>query len=84
MVETIGVRHTIDCSIESEAEEKKGSDVPRSAFRWVISVKIANGEGSMTWDRGGWGTYRLGNLGIILPPVRVSTSRIKGIMESTL
>ena len=60
VVETIGVRHTIDCSKETETEGKKGSDVPRSVCRWVISVKIANGEGWMTWGRGGVGNTPTG------------------------
>lgn len=77
-VEEVGVGDAVDGGVEGEAGEEQVGYVPEAGgFQRLAGVRGgAAGQGSMA--------YRVVTLGIIFPPVRVSTRRMKGIMDKTL
>lgn len=76
MVEEIGVRDAVSSGIEGEEEEEEVGDVAYTCSNHQY-MDICKYESTMA-------TYLEVTLGIIFPQVRVSTRRIKGIIDKTL
>lgn len=76
MVEKVGVRDAVGGGVEGEEEEEETGDIADTCpYRQHLNVNMCQKTMS---------TYLDVTLGIIFPQVRVSTSRIKGIIDNTL
>lgn len=76
MVEEVGVCDAVGGGVEREDEEDEAGDVADTCSNHQHE-NVNNCQKSML-------TYLEVTLGIIFPQVRVSTSRIKGIIDKTL
>lgn len=76
MVEKVGVRDAVGGGVEGEEEEEEVGDIA-DTFPNRQHVNVNKSQNTMS-------TYLEVTLGIIFPQVRVSTSRIKGIIDKTL
>lgn len=76
MVEKVGVRDAVGSGVKGQEEEEEAGNIADTCpYRQHVNVNKC--QKTMT-------TYLEVTLGIIFPQVRVSTSRIKGIIDKTL
>jgi hypothetical protein len=76
MVEEVGVAGTVEGGVERKHEEEDVGDISQP----VLGQRFAFSR-YREWC---WATYRVLTRGIILPVLRVSTSRMKGMIERML